>query len=558
MSTSTLRRFPHALALCLIGTLACALYFPFLRNPLVFDDWVFFSGSNFAYYATRPFDFFGVRNLPYFTLAFTFITSNGDLQAHRLLSLVLHLTCSVALYKLLYDLLRLTRPSGESATPAHEGQAVACALIGAGAFAIHPMAVYGAGSLVQRTIVFATLFSILSIILFTRGLVRSSHADAVSAALMYTLAVYSKEHSVLLPAVAVLVLPLTRASFRFSVRHAGLYLLACAPAAVMVTLLSKGVIGRAYEPDFGIIAMQIESMFGHSIADLSWSLSAVTQAGLFFKYLALWLWPDTGGMSIDLRVDFFEHWSAAWIVLKVGGFVGFGALAFLLLLRRGRLGLAGLGMLYVWVLFLPEFSVSRFQEPFVLYRRYLWAPGIMLAVAAPLTVLRLRWSLAAFTLTAAILIYQAHDRLATASSSLRLWQDAVAKLPAKPVPWGTRSLYMLTGEYMREAQVAKATEISERCLEQYPETAHCYYARGLIHYLLGQKELAVRYLSRVVELDPKSGIAFHRLGLAVEQLGRMEEAKALYRHASDLGFKGAGLEFDRLESASGKASRARR
>ena len=110
MFTSTLRRFPHWIGLGLIAALACGLYLPFLGNPLVFDDWVFFSGSRFSYYATHPFDFFNTRNLPYFSLAITFIVW-GDIQAHRIVSLALHLACSLALYKLLYDLLRLTPQS---------------------------------------------------------------------------------------------------------------------------------------------------------------------------------------------------------------------------------------------------------------------------------------------------------------------------------------------------------------------------------------------------------------------------------------------------------------
>jgi len=149
--------------------------------------------------------------------------------------------------------------------------------MGATLFAIHPVAVYAAGYLVQRTTVLATLFSLLSIVLFMRGLARGRHADAVSAALMYTIAVLCKEHSVLLPAAAVLALPLVRAERRFAIRHAAIYLAACAPAAIFVALLSKGLIGEAYEPDFSRVAAQTEGTFGYDIGDFPWSLSAATQ-----------------------------------------------------------------------------------------------------------------------------------------------------------------------------------------------------------------------------------------------------------------------------------------
>jgi len=543
MLAGIIGRFRHWVAAGFIAGLACGLYWPFLGSPRVFDDWVFFSGQNFSYYATHPFGL-ELRLPPYFSLAVTEVEIGG-MVAHRIVSLAFHIACALAIYKLIYNLLRLPANRPESAS---ETNAAAWAFIGAALFAIHPVAVYGAGYLVQRTILFATLFSLLSIMLFVRGLTRGSHADAITAALMYSIAVLSKEHSVLLPAAAVLTVALARTERRFAVRHAALYLSICAPAAIYVTLLRRWLIGESYEPDYSGVAIQLEGVFGHAMPDFSWSLSAVTQAGLFFKYLALWLWPDTRAMSIDVRVDFFQTWSTGWVILKVSAFVGFGVLGVMLLRRGGRIGMAGFGMLFTWIMFLTEFSTARFQEPFVLYRSYLWAPGVLIAVAATLSAFP-RAAMAASVLAIPLLLYQAHDRLVTFSSSFLLWEDAVAKLPERPVPWGSRTLYMMAREYAYGGQPQKAIEIAEKCMAQYPDTIHCYYSRGVIHLLQGQYELALRYLTRAVELQPASGIAHHRLGLVLERLGRTGEAKAEYGRASDLGFKGADLEIKRLDSS---------
>jgi len=210
--------------------------------------------------------------------------------------------------------------------------------------------------------------------------------------------------------------------------------------------------------------------------------------------------------------------------------------------------MAGFGMLFTWIMFLTEFSTARFQEPFVLYRSYLWAPGVLIAVAATLSAFP-RAAMAASVLAIPLFLYQAHDRLVTFSSSFLLWEDAVAKLPERPVPWGSRTLYMMAREYAYGGQPQKAIEIAEKCMAQYPDTIHCYYSRGVIHLLQGQYELALRYLTRAVELQPASGIAHHRLGLVLERLGRTGEAKAEYGRASDLGFKGADLEIKRLDSS---------
>jgi tetratricopeptide (TPR) repeat protein len=537
----SIRRFPSWTAAGLIAALACVLYGPFLASPRVFDDWVFFSGEHFFYYATHPFGL-DVRLPAYFSLAVTDVLVGG-MQAHRLVSLALHAACALLVFKLTCDLLQAPTPQ-QSQSP---DRARAWALVGAALFAIHPVAVYGAGYLVQRTIVVATLFSLASMVLLLRGARGRSYADAVLAALMYWIAVLSKEHSVLLPAAAVLALPVVASDRRFAVRLAGTYLVCCAPAAIFVTLVRKGVIGQAYEPAFGLMASQMEALFGHSVKDLTWWLSAVTQAGLFFRYVALWMLPDTQAMSIDVRVNFFDAWSAGFIALKVSAFLAWGALGFVLLRRGGRIGVAGFGMLYMWVLFLVEFSAVRFQEPLVLYRSYLWAPGLVIALAAVLSAAPVRAALVALAVAGPILVYQAHDRLTTFSDSLLLWQDAVAKLPEKPVPWGSRTLYMLGREYVYGARPERAMDVAERCMAQYPNTVDCYYARGVIHLLGERPDRALPDLRRAVELQPDSGVAHHRLGLVLERLGRFEDAKAQYQFASKLGFGGAGLELQRIE-----------
>jgi hypothetical protein len=541
-------RWHLAGALAVVAVTA-ALYLPFLGNPLVFDDRIFFSGWRFAYYALNPLGL-DLRLPPYFTLALTEVLWSKSLEAQRIVSLVLHAGVALVLYRLLLDLQR-------AALPAHwQADTPLRAAIGAVAFALHPVAVYGAGYLVQRSIVMATLFGLLSAVLFLRGLRRGSHADALSAALLYWLAVLSKEHAVLLPAAVAPLALLAGAARPLALRHVALYWAASAPAAIFVTLRSVGILGGAYEEGAGAIAAQIGAAAGEDVVDQSLALSAVTQAGLFFKYLGLWLWSSTAGMSIDLRVDFASGWTAGWIAAKLAGFAAWGALGFALLLRRGVLGMAGFGMLYAWILFFVEFSAVRFQEPFVLYRSYLWGPGYVCLAVTALAYLPRRGVLVAGLLACAALAYGAHDRLVTFSQPVLLWEDAVAKLPDRPVPWGSRTFYQAGREYLYADRPEKAISVTERCAALYPKAVHCIYARGAIHLHLEQYELARQYMLRAIELDPKRGIMHHRLGLALEGLGRIDEAKDAFRRSSELGYGGGRIELERLETpGSGKPLR---
>jgi hypothetical protein len=542
---SALSRIPVWVGIGLIAGLASALYLPYLANPPVFDDIGFFSGRRHSYYATHPFGL-ELRLPPYFSLAVVQVIW-GTMEAHRVLGLAFHIACSLALYKLIFDLQH--HAARRSAAPPRAGLgAHAPAFIAAAAFAIHPVAVYGAGYLIQRNLVFATLFALVSIILYVRGLGRRSHADAVSAALVYSLAVLSRETAVMLPAAAVVAGLIVTVERRFALRHAALYLAGCVPAAALVTLLVKGKIGAAYEPDFGVVSAQIEKSDAHTALMSPWLESAVTQAGLFFRYLAGWVFPDSDVLSIDLRIDFAGAWSPAVALIAVAGFIGYGVVGLYLMRRGGLARMAGFGLLFPWILYFTEFVTIRFQEPFVLYRSYLWAPGLMVVLASGLARVPVRVASAAALLVLPLLFYQAHQRLNTFSSNLALWEDAVAKLPRRAVPGGSRTLYHLGREYLYQNRAERAIAVAERCLAEYPATYDCHMARASIHLHLEEYRQAIAHLASAVLLRPESGAARHHLGVALENLGCLDEARAQYRLALNLGFAGAVHRLSRLDT----------
>jgi len=515
-----------AAALALVCTLAAALYLPFLGNPPVFDDRIFFSGSGFYNYARFPFGL-GGRYPPYFSLAWMHVVF-GSIEAHRLASLVLHVGCAWALFALLRAL-ELRRLS---------------AFAGAALFVAHPVAVYGAAYLTQRSIVLATLFGLFALLMFLRGLRSGSLSDAVAAALLYSLSVLSKEHAILLPAAAVALVPLTAAPRRFAARYAGLFLVACAPAAILIFLLSRGILGEVYEPHFASIALQVTT---ESVSS-PWMASALVQVGLFFKYIYLWLLPSTAEMALDVRIDFANYWAPAVALPAVLCYVASAALAVHLVLRRGRLALPAWGFLYVWIMFLVEFTTVRFQEPFVLYRSYLWAPGLVVMAAAGLERLRPRLLLALVVPAIALLSWQAHDRLRTFSSGLAIWEDAAAKLPPEAVPGGYRPLYELGREYLYAGRPADAVDVTERCIRQYPRLFECAFARAAIQIEMQQYEKALPSIISAIALRPGDRASRHHLGLVLENLGCLEEAKAHYRVAISMHSREAEYRLQRIEN----------
>ncbi|MGH9581279.1 MAG: hypothetical protein ACRD2R_09800, partial [Terriglobales bacterium] len=206
----------------------------------------------------------------------------------------------------------------------------------------------------------------------------------------------------------------------------------------------------------------------------------------------------------------------------------------------------GFGLLYTWIVFLVEFTVVRFQEPFVLYRSYLWAPGLAMLLVALAGSLPRTAVAVLVGAAAAVLPAQSYDRLGSFASGTALWEDAAAKL-APGVPGGARTLYLLGREYLYTDQPSKALDVVGRCISLSPASAHCQFARAAIHMQFEQYEAAIPYLIRAIALEPKGGAARHHLGLVLENLGCVEEAKAQYRISAQLGFVGGAYRLMRLE-----------
>ena len=135
------------------------MYGWFLHNPIVFDDAYFFDGKTPQAYGHSTFHF-DMRWFAYASLGWTANTFGQYLVGFRLGNLALHAATAIALFLLLNRLFEAALPRTHHEKPGLSNTWLA--FFGALLFAWHPVAVYGAGYLVARSIVMATLFSLLS------------------------------------------------------------------------------------------------------------------------------------------------------------------------------------------------------------------------------------------------------------------------------------------------------------------------------------------------------------------------------------------------------------
>ena len=527
-----------------------ALYLPFSDSALVFDDHNIFTNLYVYSYAEEIFSRYP-RTFPYFTLGVVHVLSGGDLGWNRVLNTALH---GLVVLSLFFFLRRAVSGSAGTALSKEGICAIVCVWM-----ALNPVAVYGVGYLAQRTIVFATLFGLLSAILYLRAQQESRPVDVLSAALMAGLAMMSKEHAVLLPAAVLALTPLVSVWNRNAIWRAAAYLVLTVPCAVWVLLhRGKNYLGNNYEEYAGEIIAQMAGSSALTSLGGTWPMSIATQLLLFWKYLFLWLVPNPHWMSADLRIDFSVLWANCWsyveLALSVAVLLG-AAIGWLQprSVERTRRWCAVIG--FIAIPFVVELSVVKVQEPFVLYRSYLWMPGYALLLTmllmtmdgvlvrrecAPGGVGARRAFWVVMLVACAALFPLAQDRLRSLSSEEVLWRDALAKLPTPDVTGSDRIYYNLAGESYKRKDFRAALDWSEKVIAQNPKVFQGYLARGTSLLALGEPDAAMQAFDAAALHQPPERfvgyIEFKRCGVW-EARGEREATIDCLKRSAKMGYE---------------------
>jgi tetratricopeptide (TPR) repeat protein len=517
-----------ALWAILIGGLITALYGQFLHNPIVFDDLYFFMLDNDGHSAIEKFAnpfWLDLRALPYATLAWSAQAFGFGLPPFRIENLLLHWLVVAALAIFVLRLYRMALPP--AAQDGENTGMVTAVLIVASLFALHPVAVYAAGYLVQRSIVMATLFSVLALWTYLNGSKENSKAWLWVSVALYFLATHSKEHVVMLPAVMVAMTVLIHEDWRARLRRNWPVFAGFTAVALLTIAQIRGVIGNAYE-------INAADMFDGALPEHAFFYSVLTQAWLFFKYGVLWLLPDPAWMSVDMREPFAETFFSVYGA-ALAAYLLYGALATRLLFRRGRAGLIGFALLFPWLMFMTEFSSVRIQEIFVLYRSYIWALGGVMLLPLLLMQLNARLTLMMSVLFAATLFMVSMERLASFSHPIVLWDDAEKLVKDRPsLPGAGRIYYNRGTEYFKAGMLDKARPDLQKATLLSPRLSAAFGNLGLVYSGTGRNDLAIQVFSHAIELDSEQKAApnfknYYGRAAAYEANGQWRESAVDYR-----------------------------
>ena len=483
----------------LLATFVVVLYGQFLWSPTFFDDGSFFTLDD----AGRPhvlqfavsFSPLVLRSLPYATLAWTAQIFGYDLIGFRIGNLLFHAATVVALFFFLLQLFEAVLPKD---TVRPDGLKLRWfAFFAALLFALHPVAVFAVGYLVQRTIVMATLFSLLAMYSYVRGSVRQNQGWLWASVFFYYWAVYSKEHVVMLPVIMMTLGVLLHENWCARIKRQWPIFAAYMVIALLVILAKKGVLGGVYE----VNAPEMLQAVNHADA---YPFSVLTQSWLFFKYGALWLFPNPEWMSIDMREPFAKSYFSLY-ALAFAAFVVYGIAAVRLLLMRGMLGLLGFALLFPWLMFMTELSTVRIQESFVLYRSYVWAVGG--AALLPFIFWRVtaRGAVLMLSIFVAFVFMVAMERLSTFSHPVLVWDDAEKLVKGRSDLPGIFRIYSNRGvRYLAINEFDKAISDLKHSVELYPQQPYAFNYIGVAYAKKGELDEAVRYFTIAIQLSESS------------------------------------------------------
>ena len=515
----------HRGIILLLITLSALIYLPFLNSPFFFDDWLFLSSQfmESAYFDSVHLD---TRWFSLITLSWTWRLFLDSPLPFRLGNLLLHASNAIMLFYLVKQLLLRSSPE------LTRHQALMSASVAAMIFCAHPVASYAVGYVVQRSILLATFFVLAMHLSYVKGLLSGKTRWFTLTVLLYFLAIFSKEHAIMAILSLGALTILYRKKMSCDLKLVFLTGVACLTIASFLLSRTQGIIGVSYETDASTLMSMQEVDIEHVDAHL---LSVLTQMGLYFKYLWLWIVPNPAWMSIDMRetivvnLDSWRAWAGPI------GFLAYGLIATRLLFATGRVAMLGWAMLFPWLFYWVEFSTFRIQEPFVLYRSYLWFAGFSGVFCYLVTLIPPKRMVVVSLMIMMALVPISWNRLWVCADQYRLWNDAAKLIDGEDTPGAARIYYNRGNAELARSQWQEAMQDFHRVIRHNPEMEAPYNNLGIIHFNLGHYSAAIDYFEQAIARNPNFAQAYFGKSVTLKRLNQDDASRRAMQKSCELG-----------------------
>ncbi len=548
------RRVIEIILLLFLVVAAFAAYANSFGGPFVFDDLENIRGNQAIRAVTlSPQELTraafkspkSTRPLPYATFAFNYFFHEYQVTGYHLVNLLLHIATGIILYFFTQTTLGLFENKDKNEF--RLWVPFFTALI----WLVNPLMTQSVTYVVQRMNILATLFYLLSLLLYARARKsedrNTSHALFAGAFLSGILALGSKEMAASLPLFLFVYewffFQEADTSWLKKNKKYVAILLACSAISVISYL--------GFHPLEGILS-------GYQKRDFTLLERLLTESRVVIFYLSLLLFPHPS--RLNLAHDFALSTSLLSPVTTLLSILFLTAASVLAFTTRKKHRLLSFCILWYLGNLLIESSVIGLEIIFE-HRAYLPSTMIVFLMVYGLGLIPIRKAITGALIAAAVVSsFWTFERNKAWQSSVSLWQDAVTKSPGLIRTRNNLGLALALegrfdealGQFLQALAIApgyaearislgvvlkrqgvfdEAEHQFQLVLQQDPDNAKAHNNLGTLDRMHGNIEDAIAHYSAALRADPYYGKAHYNMANALMLQGRLDDAITHYSEA---------------------------
>ena len=563
MQVKTAKNLQYSVA-GLVAVITCAVYFTSLRNEFVeWDDSIYvfenpyIRSLNFSFFRWAFFDFHAGNwhPLTWISHAVDYALWGLNPWGHHLTNVILHsLNASIVVLLIMGLIEALQKTTIVNERPMNERMTLMVGGVTGILFGLHPLHVESVAWVAERKDLLCALFFLLSMTVYakygTLAHAETPHPGSESRYLKklyllslgsFTLALLSKPMAVTLP-VCLLMLdwyPLKRIrSFRtFRIAFVEkVPFFALSLASSLLTILAQAAGGSIVPIEYAPVSTRM----------LVASKALVVYLGKMTVPLNLVpFYPYPSGVSL-LSLDYLFS-----VVLVLGI-----TMVCIVVIKRHELLLSVWG--YYVVTLMPVLGIVQIGNQFMA-DRYAYLPGLgpffLMGLATAWLFEKVnalqRWSRPATLVCAAAAIgvlvslsYLTVKQIGVWQNSIDLWTYVIKKEPVRaPLAYYNRGVY-----YAKKGQVDRALNDFTKTIILDPSDYQAYYNLGVLYGSTGLFDMAIECFSTAIMINQSYDMAYLNRGSYYARTGRMEQARADYQKACDLGNENGCRQVKLLQS----------
>jgi len=524
-------RYRLVIPVILITLSALLTYSNTFTSPFHFDDISQIVEYQRIRDLSKFLDFEGVRYIGELSFALNYHFGGLNVFGYHLVNIVIHIINGILVWLLVTLTFKSPKMGGVSGSPHPVGLiALAAALL----FVVHPIQTQAVTYIVQRYTSLATLFYLLSIVLFVKWRLQSLESGARFRWLFYffsilsaVLAMKTKEISITLPFVIILI-----EFFFFGGRWRRAFFLL--PYLLTLAIIPLVFINLDTDKPIGDIVGEVREA-SQETESISRGDYLLTQFRVIVTYIRLLFLPVKQNLDYDYPV-YHSFFTPVVFLSFLFLLAVFGLAVFLFIRSRkggnGYLLLSSFGIFWFFITLSVESSIIPIRDVIFEHRLYLPFVGAALSFCSTmiygidywrrLSGRRISLQVAALILlvvTVLPLSAAAYQRNRVWKDEITLWRDVAGKSPFK-----ARTHINLAFVSYNQGLTEEAVKEYRTALRLKPGIASVHNNLALVYYNQGRIDEAIEEYKVAIRLKPEIALAHLNLGLAYSNKGYADEA----------------------------------